>query len=92
MFANLTDSAFKNNPNAAYITGYFGDRWMRHFIGVGPSATIYKMKAVVIDGNVYIPNRQYSLRDKADKDFANYPMTQVFDVPESVIVYLHKSS
>jgi hypothetical protein len=90
MKANLTDNAFKSNVNAAYIVGYFGDRWMRHFIGVGPSSTVYKMKAIVIDNCVYVPDRRYSLRDKADKNFAEYPMMQVFDVPQNAIEMLNK--
>lgn len=77
MNANLTDSNFHNTPGAVYITGYFGEPHMDQFEGVGYSQAPYKMKAIVVDGIVYIPDPVYSRKyHKSQRDYSNYPMVR----------------
>jgi len=77
MNANLTDSQFQNTPGAIYVTGVFGEPHMDQFTGVGHSSTPYKMKAVMIDGTVYIPSPSYARKFyKRERDYSNYPMVR----------------
>jgi len=86
--ADLRDAQFKANPNAVYITGYFGDSWMNQFGGVGYSTKEYKMKAIRIDNVVYVPDRHYTMStEKEKRDYASYPMIESkVSIPASCIV------
>lgn len=53
--ASIQDDDFYNNPQAVYVTGYFGDPWLAEYGGVGPSPAPYSMKALMVDGIVYRP-------------------------------------
>jgi hypothetical protein len=66
--ANSYDPVFKQEDGACYVKGYWSDSWMGQFSGVGYSSAPFKMKAIMRDGIVYIPDPNRP-KVKADIDF-----------------------
>lgn len=54
--ASVIDSDWKANPSAVYVCGSYGEPHVDQFSGCGPSTALYKFKALLVDGVVYIPN------------------------------------
>jgi len=57
LVADLRDRKFEADPRAVYVVGPYGVPYMDQFNGVGPSRAPYRMKAMLVDGVVYIPER-----------------------------------
>lgn len=75
MKADLTDKNFKNQTGAILVKGMYSDPHMAQFPGIGYSRTIFKMKALLVDGKVYVPDKSYTLKTpKLERDYENYPM------------------
>ena len=88
MYTNLLDGEFGKQDGAIFVTGFFGNAWIDQFAGAGPSSTIFKFKAIQIDGIVFIPDPMESIRRcKRDRDYSHYPMVKArFQPPAKFIV------
>ena len=88
MNADLRDTQFKNNPNAVLIKGMYSEPYMHQFEGVGYSQTPFQMKAIMVDGVVYIPDPLYTRKTKKlNRDYSAYPMVEArIQPPEHGII------
>ena len=50
------DRDFNADPDAVFVTGYFGEPHINQFFGAGPSRTPYSFKALRIDGVIFQPD------------------------------------
>lgn len=72
MTADLRNKQFENNPHAVYVHGFYSEPFMADFAGVGYSETPYKMKALLIDGIVWIPNLRQRISDLKSSERASF--------------------
>lgn len=87
MFTDLTDEKFNLNPQAVLVTGMYTDPWMSDFPGVSYSPAPFSMKAILVDGIVWMPDPAYTQKvRKSQRDFANYPMVQARVQPPTYAV------
>ncbi len=77
MKADLRDATFSNQPGAIFVSGASGEPYIDQFVGVGYSTTPYKMKALLVDGIVYIPSESYANKTcKRNRNYSAYPMVR----------------
>ncbi|MCP4567936.1 MAG: hypothetical protein GY841_10190 [FCB group bacterium] len=87
MNVDIRDEQFKSNPNAIFVCGNYAEPFMSQFPGCGYSATPYAMKALLIDGIVWIPDPRYIRNTpKRERDYSNYPMVVARVQPPSYAI------
>ena len=73
--ADLRDKTFNQQAGAVFVKGVSGEPHMDQFAGVGHSTAPYKMKAIMADGKVFIPDPSYTFKTrKRNRDYSAYPM------------------